>query len=378
VGSVIAGAREQAPASRRAKKLQKAITTLVVLAAAALAAWLWFATGDGNGVQQRVAPEDRPPVAVVTVAAVERDMVDEVEALGTTRAREAIEITPRISSVITAIRFREGELVEAGAMLVELDNAEERAALAEAEATVIDSRAQFRRARELLESRTVSESQVQQLEATMNADEARLRAAQARVEQTLVRAPFAGRVGLRQVSPGSLVNPGMVITTLDDLSSVRLDFTVPESFLGVLEPGLPIRARSAAYEGRAFEGQVTTIDTRVDPITRAVTIRADLPNDEGLLKPGMFLTVRLAGQSRARVVVPEAALVPEGDRQNVFLVRDGRAWRTDVTVGRRLRGEVEILEGLRPGDKVVVEGTQKVAHGGRVTDTDAVAILGLR
>jgi len=358
--------------------LHKAITTLVVLAAAALAAWIWFGTGSESGTQQRVAPEDRPPVAVVTVAAIERDMVDEVEALGTTRAREAIEITPRISSVITAIRFREGQEVEAGAVLVELDNAEERANLAEAEATVIDSRAQFRRARELLESRTVSESQVQQLEATMNADEARLRAAQARFEQTLVRAPFAGRVGLRQVSPGSLVNPGMVITTLDDLSSVRLDFTVPEAFLGVLGPGLAIRARSAAYEGRAFDGQVATIDTRVDPTTRAVTIRADLPNEEGLLKPGMFLTVRLAGQSRTRVLVPEAALVPEGDRQNVYLVRDGRSWRTDVVVGRRLRGEVEILEGLRAGDKIVVEGTQKVAHGGRVIDADPVATLGQR
>jgi membrane fusion protein, multidrug efflux system len=358
--------------------LQKAITTLVVLAAAALAAWIWFGAGSGNGAPQRVAAEDRPPVSVVTVKAVERDMVDEVEALGTTRAREAVQITPRISSVITAIRFREGQSVAAGDVLVELDNAEERANLAEAEARVIDSRAQYRRARELLASKTVSESQVQQLEATMNADEARLRAAEARIEQTLVRAPFAGRIGLREISPGSLVNPGNVITTLDDLSSVRLDFTVPESFLGVLQTGLAISARSVAFEGRDFGGEVTTINTRVDPVTRAVTIRADLPNDDGLLKPGMFLTVRLAGQTRARVVIPEAALVPEGDRQHVYLVRDERAWRTDVVVGRRLRGEIEILEGVNAGDMVVVEGTQKVANGGRVTSVDPVAILGHR
>jgi membrane fusion protein, multidrug efflux system len=358
--------------------LQKAITTLVVLAAAALAAWVWFGTGTSTDAPQRVSAEDRPPVAVVTVRAVERDMVDEVEALGTTRAREAIEITPRISSVITAIRFREGQFVDAGEVLVELDNAEERANLAEAEATVIDSRAQHRRARELLASRTVSESQVQQLEATMNADEARLRAAQARFEQTLVRAPFAGQIGLRQISPGSLVSPGVIITTLDDLSSVRLDFTVPESFLGVLTPGLDISARSVAFEGREFGGQVATINTRVDPVTRAVTIRADLPNDDGLLKPGMFLTVRLAGQTRPRVIIPEAALVPEGDRQHVYLVRDERAWRTDVIVGRRLLGEVEILEGVRGGDLVVVEGTQKVANGGRVTSVDPVATLGQR
>jgi membrane fusion protein, multidrug efflux system len=356
--------------------LQKAITTLVVLAAAALAAWIWFASGNSSSAPQRAAAEDRPPVPVVAVEALARELVDEVEALGTTRAREAVEITPRIASVITAIRFQEGQLVAAGEVLVELDNAEERANLAEAEATVIDSRAQFRRARELLDTRTVSESQVQQLEATMNADEARLRAAQARFEQTLVRAPFAGRVGLRQVSPGSLVSPGTAITTLDDLTRVRLDFTVPESFLGVLEPGLPIRARSVAFQDREFDGHVTTVNTRVDPVTRAVTIRADLPNDDGLLKPGMFLTVRLAGQSRERVLIPEAALVPEGDRQHVYVVRDERAWRTDVVVGRRLRGEVEILEGLRAGDRVIVEGTQKVANGGRVTSAEPVAILG--
>jgi membrane fusion protein, multidrug efflux system len=358
--------------------LHKAVTTVIVLAAAALAAWLWFGTGTEPGTQQRVAPQDRPPVAVVTVPAVARDMVDEVEALGTTRAREAVEITPRITSVVTAIHFREGQAVEAGKVLVELDNAEERAALGEAEAAVIDSRAQYRRGRELLETRTISESEVNRLEATMNADEARLRAAEARLEQTLVRAPFAGRVGLRQVSPGGLVSPGTTITTLDDLSRVRLDFTVPESFLGALEPGLAIRARSVAFANRSFEGEVRTVDTRVDPVTRAVTVRADLPNDDGLLRPGMFLTVRLAGQTHARVIVPEAAIVPEGDRQHVYLVRDERAWRTDVVVGRRMLGEVEIIEGVRAGDLVIVEGTQRVANGGRVVATDPVATLGQR
>jgi membrane fusion protein, multidrug efflux system len=356
--------------------LHKLITTIVVLTAAALAAYIWFAAGTTAEAPRRVAVEDRPPVAVVIVTAVSRDLVDEVEALGTTRAREAVEITPRISSVITAIRFREGQVVAAGDVLVELDNAQERASLAEAEAEAIDSRAQVRRARELLESRTVSESQVQQLEAQANANEARLRAAQARFEQTLVRAPFAGKVGLRQVSPGSLVSPGVVITTLDDVSRVRLDFTVPESFLGVLEQGLEIRARSVAFEGFEFRGTVATVDTRVDPVTRAVTVRADLPNDNRQLRPGMFLTVRLAGQTRARVLIPEAALVPEGDRQSVYVVRDGRSGRTDVIVGRRLRGEVEIIEGVRAGDRVIVEGTQKVANGGRVTDADPVATLG--
>jgi membrane fusion protein, multidrug efflux system len=358
--------------------LHKILTTAVVFVAAALAAWIWFAADTTPEAPERVAAEDRPPVAVVTVEAVARGLVDEVEALGTTRAREAVEITSRVSSIITAISFREGQFVEADELLVVLDNSQERAAMAEAEAEAIDSRAQYRRARELLESRTVSESQVQQLEAQMNANEARLRAAQARLEQTLVRAPFAGKVGLREVSLGSLVNPGTVITTLDDISSVRLDFTVPESFLGVLEPGLRISARSVAFADREFQGKVNTINTRVDPVTRAITVRADLPNEDGLLRPGMFLTVRLAGQTRERVMIPEAALVPEGDRQNVYLVRDGRSWRTEVTVGRRVRGEVEIIDGVQAGDRIVVEGTQKVANGGRVTDVPPIVTLGQR
>jgi len=353
--------------------VKRFVTTALVLviAAGALFAWQHFQAGSSaTGPGQAAAPA---PVAVVLAPARIDTLPRVVEALGTTRALEAVEITTRISSIVTSMHFEGGEEVEAGEVLVELENAEERADLAEAEAAVIDSRSQFERARSLAKTQVVSESQLMQLEATLKADEARLRAAEARLEQTIIRAPFHGFTGLRSISPGSLVTPGTVITTLDELSSVRLDFAVPETFLNFVAEGLEVEARSVAYADRLFTGQVTTVDTRVDPVTRAVTARAELPNPENLLKPGMFLMVRIEGPARETLLIPEAALVPEGDRQFVFVEREGTARRVEVAIGRRTPGEVEILQGLEPGDRVVVEGTQKVVDGTPVTDAPPIA-----
>jgi membrane fusion protein (multidrug efflux system) len=357
--------------------LKKILVTAVVFAATALAlaAWQRFAEPAPDG-SQPTAAEERPPVPVAVVEVKAVQFPEQVEALGTTQALEAVEITPRITSIVTQVRFREGQQVKTGEVLVELEDAEEQAALAETEAGLIDSRSQYARASELARTQVVSESQLKQLEATMKADEARLRAAQARLDQTRVRAPFAGRTGLRQVSPGSLVTPGTVITTLDDLSSVRLDFTVPETFLSVLREGMSVTAESVAWTERRFEGEVQTVDTRVDPATRAVTVRAVIPNDDLSLKPGMFLTVELAGPERQTLLLPEAALVPQGERQFVYVIRDGRAWRTEVAIGRRLRGSVEVTGGLSEGDEVVVEGTQRLADGTRVRRAPAVFAVG--
>jgi len=352
--------------------VKKFVSTALVLVivAGAMFAWRHFQAGSSAGGPAKSAPA---PVAVVLAPARIDALPRVVEALGTTRALEAVEITPRISSIVTSIHFEGGEEVEAGEVLVELENAEERADLAEAEAAVIDSRSQFQRARSLAKTQVVSESQLLQLEATMKADEARLRAAQARLEQTIIRAPFHGFTGLRSISAGSLVTPGTVITTLDELSSVRLDFAVPETFLNFVAEGLEVSARSVAYPDQLFSGQVATVDTRVDPVTRAVTARAELPNPQNLLKPGMFLTVRIEGPARETLLIPEAALVPEGDRQFVFVEREGTARRVEVAIGRRMPGEVEILQGLEPGDRVVVEGTQKVVDGTPVTDAPPIA-----
>ena len=187
----------------------------------------------------------------------------------------------------------------------------------------------------------------------------------------MIRAPFAGRVGLRRVSVGSLISPGTVITTLDDTSTIKLDFTVPETFLPVVKPGLEIAARSVAYPEESFLGKVSSVDSRVDPATRSVTVRALLPNPEGLLKPGMFLTTRLSRGAIDALLVPEQALVPEGGEMFVFVAKDGVAEKRRIRIGERRVGDVQVVEGLASGELVVTEGTQKLRNGAAVTLQEA-------
>lgn len=309
------------------------------------------------------------PVDVITAPVASTQFAQEIEALGTARANEAVDVTSKISNIVTAIRFAEGQRVSRGDVLVELDSAQARADLADAEASLVESRAQFERSRALAGSAVLSRSQLDQIEATMKSNEARVAAARARLADTVIRAPFSGRMGLRRVSVGSLVNPGTVITTLDDVSLIKLDFSVPEAFVGLMQAGVPIEARSVAYPERAFEGRVASVDSRVDPVARAVLVRAELPNREGLLKPGMFLSVRLSRGATHSLMLPESAVVPEQGRAFVFVVDGTRATKREVNVGRRRPGEVEILAGLKAGERVVVEGTLKLRDGTEVRES---------
>jgi membrane fusion protein, multidrug efflux system len=305
-------------------------------------------------------------VAVFTSIVKSERLSSQIIALGTAHANEAVEVTSKTSNTVTAVRFKDGQRVQLGQVLVELDSAQARADLAAAEAASAESASQVKRSKELIDTRVISESQYEQLEATMKANAARVEAARARVNDTVIRAPFAGRVGLRRVSMGSLVNPGTTIATLDDLSVIKVDFSVPESMLASLREGLKVTATAAAFPGRDFAGTVTSVESRIDPITRSVTVRANIPNPDLALKPGMFLNVNLARDERDALMVPEAALVPEQSRQFLFVVEEGRAIRREVRIGRRQPGRVEIVAGLKAGDQVIVEGTQKVREGGTV------------
>jgi len=294
-----------------------------------------------------------------------------VEALGNAVANESVEIRPRISQAITAIRFTEGQQVEAGDVLVELEAAEALAQVAAAKAALVESARQFKRAEELLRTNAVAPTQLEQAAARRDADQAALDAALARKAETVIRAPFAGRLGLRRVSLGSLVSPDTVITTLDDTDTIKVDFDVPETAIARLQSGLAIVARSAAWPDERFEGSVTTVDTRVDPISRTVAVRGQIPNAEGKLRPGMFLSVKLLREDVQSLVIPEEAIVPEQSLQFVWVVNEeNRISRRQIRTGRRRPGEVEILEGLRAGERVVVEGTQKVREGGSVQIVD--------
>lgn len=334
------------------------------------------AGGPGAGAFPAGAPGGGPgaaPVPVVTAAAQRRPIDVAIEAIGTANANEAVNVTSKTTNMVTAIRFSDGQTVQAGQVLVELDRSQAGADFAEASAAHEESVRQFNRSRELLATQALSKAQHDQLEATMKANQARVAAAQARLDDTYIRAPFAGRVGLRRVSVGTLISPGTVITTLDDTSSIKVDFQVPESYVSELRAGQNVEATTNAWPGRKFIGRVGSVDSRVDPATRAVMVRAIVPNREGLLKPGMFLTVAITQDRRPALVIPEEALVPEQARQFVYVIDGGTAAKREVFLGRREPGFVEITSGLAAGDLIVVEGTLMLRDGAPVRDTGAAA-----
>lgn len=312
-------------------------------------------------------PVSAGAAGVVVAPATRVDFPLTVEAIGTAQANESVEIRPQITQKIRRIAFSEGQDVQAGDVLVELHDAEFRAAVASAKATLVDAESQFRRAQELFRSELSTASDLETLEARRDAARATLDAAEVRLAETVVRAPFAGRVGLRRVSLGALVSPAVVITTLDDTNPILLDFDVPETALGRLAEGLAVEAGSAAWPDTTFHGTVASIDTRVDPVSRTVTVRARVANPARQLRPGMFLVVRLLRRDVTALVIPEQALVPEQSEQYVLVVAEGGVVeQRQVTTGRRRPGEVEILTGLQDGEIVIAEGTQKARPGSTV------------
>lgn len=306
------------------------------------------------------------PVAVIATPVATRSHIDRYTALGTARANESIDVMSRISSAVTKINFTEGQRVAAGNLLIELDNDEIRANLNMAEASLKQKRSQYRRSSALGETRVVSAAELEELEAGVQMAEAEVRAARARLEHAFIRAPFAGTVGLRHVSPGDLVGPETMITTLDDTDSIKLEFTIPEAYLSSLETGMTIEAASAVYPDRSFSGTVTSVDSRVDTTTRSLTVIARIPNNENLLKPGMFLTVALEKERDDVLLIPEEALVPRQGRQFVFIIEEGRAVEKQVELGIRSPGLAEVRSGLAVGDVLITEGMQKVRSGAAV------------
>ena len=317
------------------------------------------------------AVDAAPPPTQVFVAEARLDrFVDQIEALGTLRANEAVALTISVTETVTALHFDDGDRVETGQVLAEMTSSEEHAQLEEARATVAEARRQYQRVKSLAAQGTASKSLLDERLREWETGRARLAAIESRLADRLIRAPFAGVVGLRNVSIGALMEPGDVITTLDDDSVMKLDFAVPSTYLGTLEPGLAIEATTRAYPERRFRGQVKSIDSRVDAATRSIVVRAVLPNPDRVLKPGMLMQVQLFKNPREALVIPEEALVPRGERQTVLVVDEAQGYKVaerELRIGARRPGEVEVLAGLVPGEKVITDGTLKVRPGEAVT-----------
>ena len=310
------------------------------------------------------AQDARGPSKVIVSKVVSKEIADKVEALGTLRANETIELTTTVSDRIIELNFDDGERVTAGRVLVRLDNNEELADLKAAEAVLAEREAAYERTKQLATRDFASKANLDQGLANLLSARAAVETVKAQLADRVLKAPFDGVVGLRTISVGALVEPGDVITTLDDISVVKLDFNVPSTYLATLETGLKIKARTSAYGGEVFDGEIRSLSNQIDPVTRAITARAVIDNADLRLRPGLLMTVTLFKNPRQALLLREEALMPNGSRNFVLVVGDNNIpEKREVRLGTRTEGWVEVLEGLSVDERVITHGTIKARPG---------------
>ena len=311
-----------------------------------------------------------PPGAMAVAVEVARvaaaDFADEAAAVGTLKSNESVVLRPESAGRIAAINFRDGAVVDRGIVLVALDAAVQEAELAQARANLALAQNNHRRNQELLEKKFVSQQALDSSAAALKVQEAAVQLAEAKVGKTRVRAPFAGMVGLRNVSVGDYVKEGQDLINIEDIANLRVDFKLPEAYLGRLAKGQAVEISSDALPGERFKAVLDAVDPMVDQGGRAISARARLANAGGKLRPGMFVRVRLQfGERKGALMVPEQAVVP-GGQPAVFKVVEGKAVATKVRLGVRRAAQVEVTEGLAAGDVVVTAGQLKLRDGAPV------------
>lgn len=349
-----------------------AVLVVLLLGAAGAGAYLQYVMVPGQ--QAKGGPGGRPgmggPVAVEAGEVRVGPAVTSIDAVGTLVSNESVVLRPEVSGRVTAINFTEGARVRAGDLLVELDSSIERAQLAQADAQLNLARSNFERASELRRSNAGTQRALDEAQAAIRMAEAEVALARARLEKRLLVAPFEARAGLRHISLGEFVESGDEIVNLAQIDPLKVDFRVPELFLPAVAAGQRISLSIDAFPDEAFEGVVRAIDPQIDQAGRAVVVRAVIENDDGKLRPGLFVRVRLTLAEREEAIfVPEQAILPQGDKQFVFLVEAGaegqpaQAKMTPVELGLRRGGEVEVTQGLQPGNVIVTAGLLKVRDG---------------
>lgn len=324
-----------------------------------------------------VAQSKDKPVPVVVMAAEQTSFRDRVEALGTLRANESVAITAVVADTVSAVKFEDGDRVSKGQILAEMTTGEEQALLDEARSNLEEAKSQFERSKSLTDRRLTAESVLDQRRRDFETARARVAAMEARLKDRILRAPFDGRVGLRNISAGALVSPGDVIARLEDDSIMKLDFSVPSTIIATLRPGLEIVARARGFGSETFQGKVSSIDNRIDEITRTIRVRALIPNPELRLVPGLLMSIDLYKNPRSSVAVREEALVPIGTDTYVFVVDKAKniVERRRIETGSRQPGIVEVLKGLNAGETVVTDGTIKLRPGSPITISREVELL---
>ncbi len=320
--------------------------------------------GKAAGAARPSGPPGNVAVAVETAPVTAGPVREEVSAVGTLRSNESVVVRPEISGRIARLEFDEGKPVRKGQMLVALDDSVYAAELQQAKANLALQSSNYERTVELARDNFVSANAKDQALNNLRVAEASLALAQARLAKTRILAPFSGIIGIRQVSVGDYVKEGQDLATLEDISSLKIDFRIPELFLTNLRRGQGIEVQTDAFPGKTFSAVLDAIDPLVDQNGRSLVLRGRLKNTDGTLRPGMFVRTRLIIAERAEALtIPEEALVPVGSSQYVFRVSGGKAERVKVETGVRRAGRVEIESGLSKGDVVVTAGQMKLRDG---------------
>lgn len=301
----------------------------------------------------------------VTLASVEEAQLSQrFYATGTLEAQHATELRTQVSGRVTQLNMQDGTYVEAGQLLLKLDDREPQARLMQAEVNLREAQRQLQRYQRLQASQSISQDQLDQQQASVDTAEAQLLAARAEVERYSITAPFSGFLGEQKLTPGMLLDSGQVLTTLDDLSQMRVHFSLAEKHLSLLATGQKIQARVLAWPEQDFQGEVVSLGTRIDPVTRNLPVRGRLNNPDLLLRPGMLATLTLETTPRQSLLVPARSLTYDGDEKAVFMVNaEGEVTRRLVEIGITRARQIEIISGLEAGDQVVDQGVVKVREG---------------
>ncbi len=340
----------------------KALFPFIITLLFGLCIYLYLPSSQG---EQSNFADSTTQVAAHTVRSEENAVL--IEAIGSARANQAIYIRSAQNDYVTDIFFNDGDLVSKGQKLVQLQSQQESLAVKELSINLREERRQLERLTELSRSQATAKSLLEEQLSRVDATEAQLESAKTKLAEMTITAPFSGLLGKREISIGSYVNNTTNITTLDDISIIKVDFKVPEKYLSQLQLGMKVMTQNDAYPEKTFTGKVTHISSRIDSVTRSVEVTASFINKSGLLRPGMLLNTALQLSSNQALMVPEKAVIPQQDKHYVFQIEDGVANKVEVNVAGRHNGWVAIDKGLESGQQVVTEGIIKIRTGSKVS-----------
>jgi membrane fusion protein (multidrug efflux system) len=323
----------------------------------------------GSAPRAVAGPAAAGPAPVEVAKAESATLTDDVQAVGSLKSAQGVMLRPEVSGRVSKLGFKDGDRVRQGQLLVQLDDTLQQAQVRQAEAQAGIARTNLQRSRELLAQSFVSQSAVDQNAAALEVADAQVSLVKAQLARMRVLAPFNGTAGLRVVDVGDYVKDGADLVNLEDLSSMTVQFAVPERYVDRLKAGQVVELAVDALPGRSFKGRVQATDSQVDTNGRALQVLAQVSNPGSVLRPGMFARPRVVFAVRdGAVVVPEEALVPLGEKQFIFRIEDGAdgkkvSRKLEARIGLRLPGRVEVLQGLKPGDTVVTAGHSRLLRG---------------